>query len=117
MVKLQNSRKNFSYIYRQNQYYTDQSQKQLLFASGNGIAIKFDSFIYNLGDNTAHYFTVIGSDTDDNGGVYMIAAANKYFGHEIRNDISFKTDNNAYGNRGYTVFHCIAQRYNPTAGR
>ena len=73
-----------------NQYYTDQSQKQLLFASGNGIADKFDGFIYNLGDNTAHYFTVIGSDTDDNGGVYMIAAADKYSGHEIRDDIPAK---------------------------
>ena len=73
-----------------NQYYTDQSQKQLLFASGNGIADKFDSFIYNLGDNTAHYFTVIGSDTDDNGGVYMTAVVDKYSDDRMRDDIPAK---------------------------
>jgi len=75
-----------------NQYYTDQSQKQLLFAIGGikDMSAENNSFIYDLSDNTAHYFKVIGSDTDDNGGVYMIAAADKYSGHEIGDDIPAK---------------------------
>ncbi len=75
-----------------NQYYTDQSQKKLLYTIGGikDMSAENNSFIYDLSDNTAHYFKVIGSDTDDNGGVYMIAAADKYSGHKIGDDIPAK---------------------------
>lgn len=73
-----------------NQYYTDQSQKQLLFASGDSIADEYDGFIYNLSDNTAHHFRTFASDTDDNGGVYMTAVVDKYSDDRMRDDIPAK---------------------------
>ena len=73
-----------------NQYYTDQSQKQLLFASGDSIEDEYDGFIYNLSDNTAHHFRTFASDTDDNGGVYMTAVVDKYSDDRMRDDIPAK---------------------------